>query len=144
LLVFFLCSGSAIKRRDVSPLNGAPHAITVACYSADPYPSPIKTQIKATSRGGLQERKTGDCRKEKQRTAGAEKEGKEKTRRQRRREKIERNENKKNREITGEKTMGGKNTGNKERHSDENQPHICLHPFISKPKVTEHKHERVW
>jgi len=117
-------------------LNGAPHAITVTCYSADPYPSPIKTQVKATSRGGLQERKTRDCRKEKQRTAGAEKEGKEKTRRQRRREKIERSREK--------KTTGGKNTGNKERHNDENQPHICLHPFISKPKVTERKHERVW
>jgi len=54
---------SAIKRRDVSPLNGAPHAITAGCYSADRSPSPIKTRVKATLLGGLQERKTEDCRK---------------------------------------------------------------------------------
>ena len=51
-LVFFPCSGSAIKRRDVSPLNGTPHAITAGCYSADRSPSPIKTRVNATSRRG--------------------------------------------------------------------------------------------
>jgi hypothetical protein len=35
LLVFFLCNGSAIKGKDVSPLNGAPHSITAGRYSAD-------------------------------------------------------------------------------------------------------------
>jgi hypothetical protein len=39
-------------------LNGAPHAITAGCYSADRSPSPIKTRVKATSRGGQEERKT--------------------------------------------------------------------------------------
>jgi len=52
---------------DVSPLNGAPHAITAGCYSADLSPSPIKTRVKATSRGGLQERKTEDCKKKNRR-----------------------------------------------------------------------------
>jgi len=61
-LVFFLCSSSAIKRKDVYLLNGAPHAITAGCYSADLSPSPIKTRVKATSRGGRQERQTEDCR----------------------------------------------------------------------------------
>ena len=61
-LVFFLCNGSAIKGRDVSPLNGVPHAITAGCYSADRSPSPIKTQVKATSwgdRGGEEENRGG-------------------------------------------------------------------------------------
>jgi hypothetical protein len=39
-------------------LNGAPHAITAGCYSADRSPSPIKTRVKATSRGGQEKRKT--------------------------------------------------------------------------------------
>jgi len=62
----------------------------------------------------------------------------------RRREKIERNENQKHKEITEKKKHRGKNTGNKEQHREENQPHIYLHSFISKPKVTERKQERVW
>jgi len=38
-------------------LNGAPHAITAGCYSADRSPSPIKTRVKATSWGGTEEKK---------------------------------------------------------------------------------------
>jgi hypothetical protein len=38
-LVFFLCNGSAIKGKDVSLLNGAPHAITNGRYSADRSPT---------------------------------------------------------------------------------------------------------
>jgi hypothetical protein len=34
-LIFFLCNGSAINGRGVSPLNGAPHAITINRYSVD-------------------------------------------------------------------------------------------------------------
>jgi len=38
-LVFFLYNGSAIKDKDVSPLNEAPHAITTGCYSVDRSPA---------------------------------------------------------------------------------------------------------
>jgi hypothetical protein len=90
-------------------LNGAPHTIIVACYSADPSPSPIKTQVKATSRGELQERKTGDCGKEKQRTAGGEKEGEKKKQEieTKRENREEREQKKKKRSQKKRKKNGG-------------------------------------
>jgi len=47
-------------------LNGAPHAITVGCYSADLSPSPIKTRVKATSRRGTAGKKNRGLQEEKQ------------------------------------------------------------------------------
>jgi hypothetical protein len=77
-LVFFPCSGSAIKRRDVSPLNGTPHAITAGCYSADRSPSPIKTRVNATSRRGGVERQRSKSRGQRE-TKQSTKQSKEKT-----------------------------------------------------------------
>jgi hypothetical protein len=49
-LVFFLCNGSSIKGIDVSPLNGAPHAITAGRYHHRGCLWPYKSRVKATSR----------------------------------------------------------------------------------------------
>jgi len=57
-VVFFLCNGSAIKGRDVSPLNAAPHGHYCQPLQRRSISSSIKIRVKATSRGGTRTRES--------------------------------------------------------------------------------------